>query len=1137
MKRVSKPLSQLSDHYDAVVVGSGYGGGIAASRLARMGYRVALLERGLETLPGEFPDTPAKAASQTQVHLCDRHLGDSRALYDLHVGPDMNVLVGCGLGGTSLINANVSLEADPRVFDDPVWPAELRDADLETGYARARAMLRPRPYPQGEAAPGGGQWPALNKLRAMDKSAGRLGSTLRHPPINVSFADGPNAAGVHQPACNLCGDCCSGCNTGAKTTTQMTYVADAAAKGAEIFCGAQVRWVERRADRWVIGYVPLDTGRDVFSAPEEQVSADTVVLAAGTLGSTEILLRSRQRGLPLSARLGSRFTGNGDVLAFAYNNDQPIDGIGLGHRAAAYDWRHDSVGPVGPCITGLIDLRETDRLDDGMVIEEGVIPGGIGSLLPAVMTAAAAALGRDTDRGDTLSEKAREVESLALGPYHGAVNHTQTFLVMSHDGADGTMRLEGDRLRVEWPGVGSKPGFVRVSENIAEASAATGGTYVPNPIWTDLLGHELVTVHPLGGCPMGADAESGVVDSACRVYAGLSGTEVHPGLYVCDGAAMPRSLGVNPLLTISAVAERAMIKLAAARDKTIDMSAAVQPAEGPAAVPTVGVRFTEKMAGSIRAVGGGAESDAAFVVTVEARDAATFLRERAHEAELTGTFEAAALSSEPLTVHGGRFNLFTSLEDRVETKQMEYRMPLVDSAGRKFFFHGRKLIHDDRGFDLWKDTTTLFVDIYAGADDSGPKMFEGTLTIEPTDFVRQLGTMTVTDAPDFATRLRTLRTFGLFFAGQLFESFGGPFAKPSLYEPNAIRPKRPLRAGEPEVHHFDTADGKTLRLTRYRGGGKGPVILSHGLGVSSLIFAIDTIESNLLEYLYAGGYDCWLLDYRASIDLPYVHDQFTADDVADHDYPAAVDYVRARTHASSVQMVAHCYGAMTFAMAMLGGLEGVRAAAISQIAAHADVPFFPQRMLAYLHAPDLMHLAGVRVLDARAQAHRDLLARAIDDGIGVAYPFRSDNRTRSVTSRRITALYGQLYQLDQLNQPTLDAMPEMFGKANIAAFRQLARIARKGHVVRADGGDHLVSNAALRRFAVPTLFVHGALNRAFSPSGTVKTREALARVNGAELYERVEVADTGHIDCIFGKNAVRTVYPAILHHLEQTAQV
>jgi cholesterol oxidase len=599
---------------------------------------------------------------------------------------------------------------------------------------------------------------------------------------------------------------------------------------------------------------------------------------------------------------------------------------------------------------------------------------------------------------------------------------------------------------------------------------------------------------------------------------------------------MPRSLGVNPLLSISAVSERAMIQLARAARREIDMTPVAMQPDTPDAARTIGIRFTERMAGTMTDTAQGVPGPASFVVTICAADLDGFLGQRDHLAAAEGSVDLPALAPEPLTIVGGRFNLFTANEQRVETRQMEYRLPLRDAQGNLYFLHGRKVIHDDPGFDLWRDTSTLTATVHRGGDDGGEVLFTGMLTIAPLDFLRQLRTMTVTDAPDLASRLAAIRRFGFFFAGQLFESFGGSFARPSLYDEGHARAKRPLRVGAPELHHFTTADGKTLRLTRYRGGGKGPLILAHGLGVSSLIFSIDTIETNLLEYLYAAGYDCWSLDFRASINLGYVHDQFTADDVADHDYPAAVSYVREKTGAPSVQMMVHCYGAMSFAMAMLGGLQGVRAAAMSQIAAHADVPFFPQRLLAQVHAPDLMTALGVRVLDSRATTHRDALARLIDAGIGHLYPFQHQDRTRSVTSRRITAIFGPLYQLDQLNQATLDAMPEMFGKANVAAFRQLARIARAGHVVRADGAS-LVTDEHLRRFAVPTLFVHGALNRAFLPSGTKRTRDELSRVNGAHLYERVEIAGAGHIDSIFGTRAAEAVYPAIVRHLDRTARV
>lgn len=1126
--RLSSPTGNIASHYDAVVIGSGYGGGVAASRLARMGYRVAVLERGLEIQPGEFPDTAASAAAQFQADTPLGRVGDKTALFDLHTGSDMSVLVGCGLGGTSLINANVALKADSRAFDDPSWPSGLNDADLAAGYEAAEAMMRPTPYPIEKEG-----WPDLNKLKAMRAAGAALGQPASCPPINVCFEAGENAAGVHQPACNLCGDCCSGCNTGAKTTTAMTYLPDAVNFGAEIFCAVEVRSIERTSDGWHVDYRLPVSGRENFDGPELTVTADMVVLAAGTLGSTEILLRSRGRGLPMSNRIGSKFSGNGDVLAFSYNNDEPIDGVGVGHEAADFDHSMHKLRPVGPTIAGLIDLRNDDDLDAGMVIEEGAIPGGLGSLLPAMMGSGALAFGTDTDVGDWTEERLRSLESILRGPYHGAVNHTQTFLVMAHDDADGQLEMEDDRLSVQWPDVGERPVFSRIAARLKQAAAATGGTYTPNPIWTELMDHQLVTVHPLGGCPMGDDAESGVVNGDCQVFSSTAGTGVHEGLYVCDGAVIPRSLGVNPLLTISAIAERAMIKLAAANGRTITQEKAIAPVNLEQ-LEKPGIRFTERMAGEISRADGTAQGPASFIVTVDVDDADKFLRDPAHAAQIFGTVELAPLSPAPMSIAGGSFNLFSADPARVETRQMEYKLPLVADDGRQFFFYGQKSIHDDAGFDMWHDTTTLAVSIHAGTDSSGPVVASGELKIQPADFIRQLRTMTVTGADNLSQRLEIMRRFGFFFAGQLFSTFGGAFARPSLFDPSAQRVRRALRVREPEVHWFTTADGLKLRLLRYRGGDKGPVLFSHGLGVSSLIFSIDTIDTNLLEYIYAAGYDCWLLDHRASIDLPYAKEQFNADDLAQQDYRPAINLIRAVADVNHVKIIAHCYGAMTLSMSILEGLENVRSVVLSQISTHAHMPFFPQRMLAYLRAANVMRFVGAKVLDARANVDRDWLARFIDAGLGSVYPYRSDNRTRSATSRRITAMYGQLYQLDKLNQATLDAMPEMFGKACIEGFLQLALIARKGTITKADGTNDYLTDEKLRRFAIPTLFVHGGLNRAFLPSGTQETMSNFSRVNGPELYDRLEVQEAGHLDCIFGKEAVETVYPHILRHLDQT---
>ena len=317
-----------------------------------------------------------------------------------------------------------------------------------------------------------------------------------------------------------------------------------------------------------------------------------MILAAGTLGSTEILLRSQAAGLSLSGQLGHHFTGNGDVLGFSYNADEEIDGVGWGSHPPG------QLTPVGPTITGIIDKRQGPQLDKGVVIEEGAIPGVLATFIPGVMALAAQTIGQDTDSGwlDGLQEKGREWDSWVRGPYHGAMRNTQTYLVMTHDGSAGRMYLENDRLRLTWPGVGERPIFRQVNDILKQATVPLGATFVKNPIWTELFKHDLITVHPLGGCRMADNAASGVVNHKGQAFSGPSGVAVHDSLYVCDGSIMPRSLGVNPLLTICAVAERCVALLA--QDRGWQINYQLPSAPGPSAAPVVlGLQFTETMKG------------------------------------------------------------------------------------------------------------------------------------------------------------------------------------------------------------------------------------------------------------------------------------------------------------------------------------------------------------------------------------------------------------------------------------------------------------------------------------------------------------------------------------------------------------
>ena len=167
-------------------------------------------------------------------------------------------------------------------------------------------------------------------------------------------------------------------------------------------------------------------------------------------------------------------------------------------------------------------------------------------------------------------------QSLIKGVYKGPFSRLHTFFVVSHDSAAGRMVLEDDLLTVDWPGVADEPVFERVDRVLEAAVSANGGRYVKNPLASTVMGHQPATAHPLGGCGMGPDRTTGVVNHKCQLFDGAPGagsTDVHQGLYVCDGSIMPRSLGVNPLLTITGLAERAMIHLARERGWSFDDAA------------------------------------------------------------------------------------------------------------------------------------------------------------------------------------------------------------------------------------------------------------------------------------------------------------------------------------------------------------------------------------------------------------------------------------------------------------------------------------------------------------------------------------------------------------------------------------
>jgi len=543
MSRLSKSIDDIKSFYDVIVVGSGYGGGVTASRMARAGQRVAVLERGREVLTGEFPNRFPDLANELHVTGKNGASGSPTGLFEVRVGDDIHVIVGRGLGGGSLINAGVSLRPSPRVFDDSAWPAELRrDSLLEEGFRRAEAWLRPSTAPRAKG---------MTKYIALARAASRLGHEMVDTPVAVSFSDTINAAGIAQAACNYCGDCCAGCNVGAKSTVALTYLPDAVAHGADLFTHTRVLSLEKLPQgTWRLHVEVL---REDGSSTRIDLTSSIVVLAAGTLGSTEILMRSAANGLALSSRLGTRFSANGDIIAFGMGVTEEVNSVGIGHPAKIEGFA------VGPAVTGQLEVRDA-ILENEVTVQDGVVPSATAPILPTIFVPGGRMLGSP--------------KSLINGVYKGPLAHLQTLFAVSHDSASGRFHLEGDQLQIAWPNVRDEPVYARVHALMADIVTGAGGTLVKDALAGTAVSQQPITAHPLGGCAMAEDRTRGVVNHKGQVFDGSSearDTDVHEGLYVIDGSVIPRSLGVNPLLTITALAERAAFYLAADHDLAFDI--------------------------------------------------------------------------------------------------------------------------------------------------------------------------------------------------------------------------------------------------------------------------------------------------------------------------------------------------------------------------------------------------------------------------------------------------------------------------------------------------------------------------------------------------------------------------------------
>ena len=884
------------------------------------------------------------------------------------MGQGQNAFVASGLGGTSLLNANVFLRADPGTMNLPEWPQDLQTPDaLEKYYERAECMLQPAAYPE--------DYPPLRKLDVLQRQAQALGEEAKfyRVPQTTRFENGPNSTGVQMLASSLTGMDSTGVNDGSKSSTLVNYISDAWNWGAEIFCECEVRYVKKhpKEDGYLVYFAWHGAQRAKF---KDNIYHDLmwihakkfVFMGAGTLGTTEILLRSKAMGLKMSRRVGKDMSGNGDILAFGYNTDFVVNGnfmlgahisrmltfAGMGRSFP------DQKKPIGPTITGVIDCRKETNPLNGFVIEEGAITE---ALVPVLQHMVEALPGKVYPSQWGLLQMirhfaSRQISRISRYAPSGSLQRTQTYLIMSHDSNQAVMTLEKDKSALEFLGVGRSDHVQELNGMLAKATSAVGGTYINSPFYA-ALGQQEITVHPIGGASISSDGTgtNGATDSFGRVLKG-SGTDVYDGLVVLDGSAVPTALGVNPFATITALAERSVEAAATRAGICIDydrkngnlnlygrpafpqamsqeLSLAQQLIQKSINAKTQGIEFTELMSGFINTkddvedyhvaydAATAAGSSARFFLSCHAWDTDDLVKLDEHSAMLTGTFTCAGLEGSPFMILRGSFQLFNKDGRTPDTTNLSYDFDMISTHKETIHFKGYKVVDRSIAFDIpgtWKATSTLYVTL---TKPDSAVIGKGMLRIQPRDFISELKSFE-SEGPNTVSRLQSAVKFFSFFTKQVASPFLGslgtqvyPDISMNDFDLNKERPTTTIK--------IKASDGVVSTLqhwlpARTNSTAAPKVLFIPGASVDHQIFALPTIETNAVEFFQRAGFEIFCVTHRVG-KTPVAQRGYTTYD-ARLDIEAAFREIHVRQGSEApIYVIAHCAGSVALSSGLLDG--------------------------------------------------------------------------------------------------------------------------------------------------------------------------------------------------------------------------
>jgi cholesterol oxidase len=623
--------------YEAIVIGTGFGATIAATRLAALGKKTLLIERGTWWITPEalgspvVPKPPKKplakylkdekqpvqywARPDHRDGLLDffaavRSDLNEKGLYQYSIFDDAHVITANGVGGGSLIYSNVTLRPEQEVLNqiglklgDPEYKAASQWMEGVPGDPAKPAyrgvlnkIVTKIPLPGRDVTKldndsnNNEDYLLLDRSRVMRDAAKKAFQQLaadpgitfqgikEWEPLDLAVLEydpdrGANGEAIkNHTFCERQGRCFLGCLPAARHTLNKTIYnfviwdpkLDQKRPNVTLMPLAKVLYLKPIAGGYEVRY---EDTRDHHN--HKSVTAPQVFLGGGTMGTTEILLRSLEHGLKLSQKIGQQFSSNGDFAGFAvgttykghpkipdgtsmpvYSTRGPINTV---HLKAKIDGMHVAVEDCAiPSMFADLTARALEVLDNA---------AGQTAFLNGLSI-----LWKFSNPGNWFPPVPNTADPKSYQTEAEKVSNILFFNAMGQDKANGKLSLKHDQISLDWnhnDKLANSPVFNRIEKLLQALAQAAGGQFVPFPMWKGLFDHKIVVVHPLGGCPIGATNSTGVVDEFGRVFDGSKppgSTDVLPGLFVVDGSSIPGALVANPSLTIAAQAVKTVAK-------------------------------------------------------------------------------------------------------------------------------------------------------------------------------------------------------------------------------------------------------------------------------------------------------------------------------------------------------------------------------------------------------------------------------------------------------------------------------------------------------------------------------------------------------------------------------------------------